>query len=138
MRLAFYRGPADDWLHTLGHWLVCLFTFSRYSHVELVTSDGWCWSSSYRDGGVRRKRIDLTSGKWDVVDIGGDEPKAVAWFFAHNGQHYDWLGIVRFVLPFAKQRPGEYFCSEAVATALGLPEPDRMTPEDLFEHHIDI
>lgn len=52
VQIAFYRGPPRRWLHKLSHWLICLFTLSRYSHCELVI-DGVCWSSSARDGGVR-------------------------------------------------------------------------------------
>lgn len=135
MKLAFYKGPPTDSLrHKLGHWLVCVGTGSHYSHVELVIGDV-CWSSSYMDGGVRAKRIDLTSGKWDVMDIEGDEQKALAWFTQHQGEHYDWPGVLRFVLPFIEDKPGEYFCSEAVAAALGIESPNRITPQDLFSYY---
>lgn len=133
MKIALYKGPATGFWNTLGHWLVCIGTWSLYSHVELVI-DGVCWSSTARDGGVRGKVIDLTSGKWDVIDVTGDQAKALAWFQAHAGQHYDWWGIVRFVLPLVKQRPGEFFCSESVAAALGLDHPEDTTPQDLFKH----
>lgn len=125
-----YRGPATGLKNKLGHWLVCILTLSRYSHCELVI-DGTCYSSSFRDGGVRSKLIDFTNGKWDVFPIAGDEEAAWRWFQEHKGQRYDWQGIVRFVLPFVRQRPDEFFCSEAVAAALGLPRASRITPQDL-------
>lgn len=133
MQLAMYKGPPPDLLHRIGHWLVCIGTLSRYSHVELVI-DGWCYSSSYQDGGVRRKRIDLTSGRWDVFEITGDQRAAYVWFMQRLGASYDWGGVVRFVLPFVRQRPGEYFCSEAVAAALGLPHAGRCTPRAVLAH----
>lgn len=134
MKIALYRGPATLRLHKFAHALICNFTGSEFSHVELVLDDGTCWTSSSRDGGVRRKRIDTSSGKWEVVEIGGDEADAQRWFVAHEGQRYDWIGVFRFVLPFLPNRRTCWFCSEAVAAALGLPAPQTWTPQDLFEH----
>ena len=127
MRLALYKAPGG-----IFDKLVRLVTRSKYSHVELVIG-GMCYSSSIQDGGVRGKHINIWSGSWDVVDIGGDEDEdaARAWFEAYEGQDYDWLGAFRFALPFLRHRPAKWFCSEAVGTALGLPEPHRLTPQDL-------
>lgn len=43
------------WNDIGGH-LICWWTRSKYSHVEIVI-DGWCYSSSIRRGGVSRERI---------------------------------------------------------------------------------
>lgn len=133
IHLALYKGPADDWLHKLGHWIVCIGTLSRYSHVELVV-DGVCYSSSSRDGGVRAKVIDLYSGHWDVFPVDGDAERAKAWFIAHMGQKYDWLGVLRFVpgLKWLPRRKDEWFCSESVAASLGVRKPSRYTPAGLY------
>ena len=70
--LAFYKGKGD-WLD----WLIRLFTRSQYSHVEYVQDSTAmddqgrheCWSSSFRDGGVRANesgvsvRIDVRNCK---------------------------------------------------------------------------
>lgn len=132
MQLAFYRGPAADKWHQLAHRAICLFTGSKYSHVELVIN-GTCCSSSARDGGVRIKQIDLTSGKWDVVTISGNEGDAWDWFVEMTGQKYDYAGVARFILPFLPARSKQWFCSEAVAAALGLADPDLYTPGMLAE-----
>lgn len=137
MQLAFYKGPAAGLVPSIVHWATCVFTLSRYSHVELVI-DGVCYSSSARDGGVRAKRIDLASGHWDVVALPADfrdEAKALAWFRTRLGQHYDWAGVLRFVplLRWLPREPRQWFCSEAVAAALGFPNPDTWTPADLSE-----
>lgn len=132
LRLAFYKGPATDWTHKIAHWAVCLFTGSKYSHVELVIN-GVCWTSSARDGGVRGKVIDLHSGKWDVVEL--DEAfsaeQAISWFKAHEGEPYDWAGVMRFAIPFLPQRSKQWFCSEACAAALGMKNGHKVTPEIL-------
>jgi hypothetical protein len=132
MKLALYKGPAQDWRHKLAHWAVCTFTGSIYSHCELVIH-GVCWSSSARDGGVRGKVIDLASGRWDVVDVhpSVDEARALAWFQAHAGQAYDWAGVLRFALPVLPRRADQWFCSEACAAATGIPCADDLQPHDL-------
>lgn len=132
MQIAFYKGPAKGLTNQLGRLLVCLGTLSRYSHCELVIQ-GVCYSASARDGGVRGKVIDLDSGHWDVVDVPGDEAAALAWFRQHQGERYDWMGVLRFALPFLRQRPGKWFCSEAVAAMLGMGDGDGVTPGDLWE-----
>lgn len=132
MQIAFYKGPATGITNKLGRLLVCIGTLSRYSHCELVIQ-GVCYSASARDGGVRSKVIDLASGHWDVVDVPGDEAAALAWFCAHMGEAYDWMGVLRFALPFLRQRPGKWFCSEAVAEALGVADSAGVSPGDLWE-----
>jgi hypothetical protein len=132
LRLALYKGPAAGLLQTIGHLVVCVFTRSRYSHVELVI-EGVCWSSSFRDGGVRAKRIDLQSGHWDVLPIAGDKQAALAWFRAHEGQGYDWAGVARFAFRWLPQGERQWFCSEACAAALGHTQPEAYAPSDLHQ-----
>ncbi len=138
LRLALYKGPPTDLAHKLAHWAVCTFNASPYSHCELVL-DGVCWSASARDGapgkpdGVRGKVIDLTSGRWDVIDISGDESAALAWFKAHEGLRYDWAGVARFAVPFLKVSANRWFCSEACGAALGIGQPHTLTPRSLAQ-----
>lgn len=134
MQVALYKGPAKDWRHKVAHWAVCVATRSPYSHCELVIG-GVCWSASARDGGVRGKVIDLQSGRWDVFPIEGDEAAALAWFRAHDGQRYDWAGVARFALPFLPNGSDRWFCSEALAAALGRPRPERSIPHDFVPHN---
>lgn len=139
MQLAMYKGPAKSVGQKLLHWCVCLFTWSPYSHVELVI-DGRCFSASSRDGGVRGKEIDLGSGHWDVVDLPQRyqlrQAQAKAWFAAHDGQNYDWLGVARLfiLLWWLPVRHGHHFCSKAIAAALGVPRPEEFSPQMLLEY----
>lgn len=132
MKLAMYRGPAEDPLHKFGHAVVTLFTASEYSHCELVI-DGVSWSASSRDGGVRGKSINLDSGRWDQFAVEGDEAKALEWFKEHRGARYDWAGVLRFGIPLLPRRRDQWFCSEACAAALGLSRPYTFTPQDLLD-----
>ena len=127
MKLAFYKAPG-----TWADKAIRLFTGSAYSHVELVIN-GMCYSSSIQDSGVRCKGINIHSGNWDVVDIPGDERKALKWFADHDGQAYDWAGVFRFLLPLLPNSANRWFCSEAVAAALGIKDPEAYTPQDLYE-----
>jgi hypothetical protein len=144
MRLAMYKGPPDDFWHGVGHTATRLWTRSRYSHCELVfgepDADGksLCASSSARDGGVRFKRIDLGSGRWDVYDLPGfdafDAAYARQWFHDHAGLPYDHLGLLWFVLPIGKfNHPARFVCSEACAAALRLPKPHKYHPQRLLD-----
>lgn len=131
--LALYCGPPKkDWRHILTHYAIRLWTWSRFSHAELLI-DGVCYSSSVRDGGVRKKAIDLTSGRWLVIALPAQSADtALTWFTAHEGQPYDWANIARFVIPFLPQRLTEWVCFEAVGAMLNLAAPHKLTGRDLY------
>jgi hypothetical protein len=130
MFLAFYKAPG-----TLFDKAIRFVTRSPYSHVEVaiaLQADGqWlCGTSSVRDGGVRLKVMALPADRWDLCFVGGDASAVRAWFEAHAGERYDWLGVLRFVLPFVGQSSRRWFCSEACLAVLGLPESWRFSPAD--------
>jgi len=144
MKLACYKGPPDDFWHAVGHTATCVWTGSRYSHAELVfgepdhLGESLCASASARDGGVRFKNIDLASGRWDVYALPGydkfDEAYAYEWFSKHQGTPYDYFGLVWFVLPIRKfNHPHKQFCSEAIASALGMRKPHKFHPQRLLD-----
>lgn len=135
VQLALYKGPPSiqntwEWFK---HYAIRLWTWSRYSHAELVIG-GMCYSSSSRDGGVRKRQIDLNSGRWDVVPIlGADATAALIWFYAHEGQHYDWANIARFVMPFLPQNADQWVCFEAIGSMLNLAATHKLTANDLHD-----
>ena len=55
MKLAFYKAKHGTKIDKI----VAAAIGSEYSHVELVFSDGICFSASPRDKGVRFKTINL-------------------------------------------------------------------------------
>lgn len=126
MRIAFYKGR-----HRLFDRVVQWWTRGPYSHVELLFSDGLAASSSIRDGGVRLKVIKFVPERWDILPIEGDEAAARAWFDSHLGQGYDAAGLFGFVWRPAAGETRRWFCSEAVAAALGMGDAWRFCPNTL-------
>lgn len=139
MQLAMYKGPAKTVCQKLQHWAICLFTWSRYSHIELVI-DGRCYSASDRDGGVRGKDIALDSGHWDVFELPmvyqRRKSQALEWFRAHDGENYDWIGVIRLcpLLGRLPVRPRHHFCSKAIAEALGVAHAEDFSPQHLLDY----
>lgn len=132
--IALYKGPPAELYRKVGHYGIRLWTWSKWSHAELVI-DGWCYSSSVMDGGVRRKKIDLEDGHWDVIEIHLTDDqltKALLWFAAHDGDGYDYHNIVRWVAPFIPQHPLQYVCFETIGEMLDMAGAYRLDADDLY------
>lgn len=137
MQIAFYKAEGKIFDKLIRWW-----TGGRYSHCELVFSDGVFFSSSPRDGGVRYKTIQKDLGKWDFVGIRVDkfdENVLRRWCDSKVGRSYDWLGIaLTQALPLGMEDPERYFCSEIIVDALqhigrfkGF-TPSEVTPQKLY------
>jgi hypothetical protein len=131
MKIAFYK--AKDHLFNLA---VSWWDRGPYSHCELVGehlggNTYMCYSSSFMDKGVRAKAIELKPEKWDVFDVDIDEAFAMQWFAQHNGNKYDTLGLVGFLIRIIPGQKNRWFCSEAVAAMMGMLETWRLTPNSL-------
>lgn len=125
-----------------------------YCHAELVFSDGLAFSSTPKDelnarpaGGPRfTYKIAFNPDKWDIfpLDTNGTEERAIykrarkieAEARIDDGGYDEW-GCYRFVIPFVREHPKDWFCSEVVVEALRgivFPEdikPWRVAPNDL-------
>ena len=123
------------WNDIGGH-LICWWTRSPYSHVEIVIN-GVCYSSSMRDGGVRKKVIDLDKPWWRVIPITWrDEEAALRVFRRYEGEPYGYGDLLaQHVLRLPVDDPG-LLCSELCALMLGLPESTArgMSPGALVEY----
>ena len=117
MKIAFYLGKHG----TFYDKVICLATFSKYSHCEIVFSDGMCASASCRDDGIRFKKIDLEE-KWVVFDLLSqfDEAAIKYWFNLHDSDKYDYLGAFGSVLNIDSTSDSKKYCSYACATVLGI------------------
>lgn len=133
LQVAFYKGTRPG-IEGLYNRLGRLLDHGPYSHAELVFSDGMSGSASYMDGGVRTKFIGYSSvGNWDFVPVRVSyELAARVWFLEHDGERYDLMGNVNAAFGFVPHSPDRWFCSEAIAAALGLNDPWRYKPNGLF------
>lgn len=126
MKIALYKGKGK-----IGNAIIRWWTNSQYSHCELVIGE-FCYTSSFMDGGVRSKQIDLTNGNWDLIDVPWGNEERALWFFKQTkGAKYDWLGIFGsqfFNLRFEDSK--KYFCNEWVGAALDIPNPEIYDPEN--------
>lgn len=130
MKVALYKATRPGWQGLYSR-AARFVDRGPYSHAELVFSDGMSASASFIDGGVRFKRINYDPAHWDVLDVAGDEAVPMAWFAAHNGASYDLIGNLSFLCPLIPHSRRKWFCSEAIAAALGIPEPWRLGPNGL-------
>lgn len=131
MKIAFYKGIRPGLAGAYSHG-VRFITRSIYSHCEVILDDGMSASSSFSDGGVRFKEIDYDPDRWDIIDLPeANEAVVRKWFEDHEYAKYDLLGNAHFVLGFIGNSNGKWFCSEAIAAALGFPNPWRFDPGTL-------
>ena len=137
LKAAFYRGTRPG-LAGIYNRLVRWWTKSPYSHVELIFYDGvkcaggLAASASNMDGGVRTKVIDFDLARWDFIELPDElAERAWQWFRDHDGAPYDLVGNLQFVLAPVPHSQTRWFCSEAVAAALGIPDPWRYSPGTL-------
>lgn len=127
MKVAFYKGRKRLFNRVVSWWLR-----GPYSHCELVIGeqDGLsvCASSSFMDEGVRIKHMTLDQEHWDLIEVGGEPIKAQFWLMQHYDQPYDVIGLAGFIFRRVRQNNGKWFCSEAVASMLGMDDAWRFDP----------
>ncbi|MDD5406022.1 MAG: hypothetical protein PHE73_03650 [Sulfurovaceae bacterium] len=118
MKLAFYKAFQNQatWLDIF----IALVTFGRYSHVEIVFSDGMSFSISPREKVCRFKRIDFNPDNWDFIELvvtkkEEDYIRAMEYKYLHCT--YDYIGAMTSATPICLQVSSEMFCSE-LATEL--------------------
>lgn len=131
MKIAFYKSTKSG-LAGLYNRGVRIITKGHYSHCEIIFSDGMSASASFADGGVRFKAIDYDPAKWDIFQLPEHlEVGARKWFSEHEGEKYDVLGNVHFLMPIFGDEKEKWCCSEACGAALGIAEPWRFHPNSL-------
>lgn len=132
IEMAFYKGRARLFDRLIQWW-----TRGPYSHCEVATHHSasgaaWCISSSYLDGGVRGKWINLDRDHWDIVPVPTvDTAAAHEWLAQHAGLRYDLAGLLGFLWRPQTGSRRRWFCSEACAAILGMKEPWRFDPNTL-------
>jgi len=135
MVLAFYKAKGNFIDRLIRFW-----TIGPYSHVEIIDEDGYMYSSSPRDKGVRKKAHEFNPDKWDYVEV-EINPKILEEFYEETkGESYDLIGILGFVIP-VKDRTNRWFCSEWCSNVLKISghkamwkqEPSKISPNRLYK-----
>ena len=136
--LASYHGRADKLSHRIFDGITKFFTRGKYSHSEIAIAlpDGryQCYTSSFRDGGVRTKSMHLDDKKWDLLPLDGLSESEVHRYFYHTKDAgYDLLGALGSVIGL-RQHQQKYFCSEWCFNAIfGSNQGFRFSPVVLAE-----
>lgn len=127
MKIAFYKGINGTYIDKT----ICLATLSEYSHCELVLDDGYCVSSSKRDGGVRGKYIEL-SERWDVYELVTqyDQKFIRYWLSLNDHKKYDRLGAIGSAFGLDISSIRKAYCSQVCSALLELS--GIFTPGELY------
>ena len=131
---AFYSGRPFWQALKHGDWFdvaIRLWTFSPYSHTELIIDGVW-YSSSIRDGGARTKVIKPNPEHWDYEIIEIDVDYALQIFNGYKGKGYDRLGILftQFI-DLNIHSKSKVFCSELNADMRKIISAHRYSPKRL-------
>lgn len=119
MKVAFYKAFCDN--ATLLDNLIGIASLGKYSHVELVFSNGESFSSSPRDGEARFTTIDYHKDRWEMVEINipkQEEARLYRLALTNIGKKYDYIGAIFSVLPVCIQNNDKIFCSEVITNLL--------------------
>lgn len=129
MKIAFYKSTKSVY-NTFIRW----WDAGHYSHCELIFSDGLAASASFADGQcVRSKQIDFDPANWDFIELPSHlEADARAFFEATEGKGYDLIGQIRFLIAPYQGQKNKFWCSEWVASAIGMEQPWRYGPNGLY------
>jgi hypothetical protein len=117
--------------------LICFWQVGPYCHCEAILSGPdnkgeYEVASSLPGTGVRIAHQQLPSSDWDIIDAFGDVNSVRSWYQNHLGAKYDYLGILGFIFRPVKKDKNEYFCSESIGNALGIPQSWRLDPNGLY------
>lgn len=121
VKFAFAKNPS-----TLLDKLICWWMNGNYFHSEVIlaeNADGtYTIASSVPGTGVRTAvNQSLPAADWDIVEGPGDVTAATAWFQAHDGEAYDWLGLFGFFLrPLTLLTRKKWWCSNADLASVGM------------------
>lgn len=124
--LAFYVGKGKL-IDKLIRWV----TKSKFSHVALVVR-GLCVEADAWNAHVIVRPWAYNTADWELVKYPVSDVNKV-WKFCTTtaGNRYDYLGALGWVFPFKPQISQWWFCSEHVATALGLAKTS-VSPGELY------
>lgn len=131
-RAAFYKGTRPG-IYGLYNRFVRFWTRGRYSHMELIFSDGISASSSFLEGGVRFKDIKYNPDNWDFIILPNElEGFSRQWFELKKGKAYDYWAVIRFIFGGVSESKDKYQCAEACMESLTFTDGWRLEPNSVY------
>jgi hypothetical protein len=121
LKFAFKKNPT-----ALKDRLICLWRHGHYYHSEVILAENpdgtYTIASSVPGVGVRTAyNQTLSADEWDILDGPGDPVRAAAWFTAHDGEAYDWFGLLGFFMsPIKDVAKKKWWCTNADMEAAGM------------------
>jgi Orthopoxvirus protein of unknown function (DUF830). len=118
------------------------FTWSKFSHVEVILSNGNTIAATAKHGVCLVKSSDSSKKfvKKFIYLSKFEYFKFEGFLLSQIGKPYDWTGVFGFLPRLRWQDDGAWFCSELVAAAftcagkpLTIKDSWRVTPEDLLD-----
>lgn len=130
MKLALRTKPdSSKWNHKLAAQIIKVRLVTKYPHAGVVIGDTLYQSSSI--GGVHSEPFKFTDN-WELIDVGGDDARALELFNQENGKPYDWFSLLAFALIPARDS-SRWYCYELAHYLISGKKPTgRVTPEDLI------
>lgn len=120
MKVAFYKGK-ENWIGEIIRW----WTKSPYSHCEMIlkvnANRTYRMATSWIGVGITTRDRLINTHDWDFVDVPTtrqQDIEIIEWFNKHDGQRYDYMGILGFVIRRKIHTKHRWFCSEACAESL--------------------
>lgn len=157
LKMVRFRFVTERW--SLGSWLIRWFTWSRYSHVDVlvppddpnatnVIGNRWSAVGARMSGGVLCRELEYARFSrvlvMGVVVTEAEEKMLYRWLMEQVGKRYDILAILNFGLH--RRLPSwdrnRWFCSEMAAAGMKVIRHPllnwwvkvfRTTPEDLLK-----
>lgn len=94
MLLALRKTPASDrLLDRMANWVIKARLVSDYGHAGIVIGDRLYHATSR--GGLHVTTF--TPANWELIDVGGDDGRALELFGEYVGAEYDWFSLLAFV-----------------------------------------
>ena len=135
--LASYKGNEGGFQGLVSKG-IRFITRGKYSHSEVCIGNPFlskvlCVTSAGSEGGVKARNLAYRQDQWDLVLLEKvTEQDVTKWYQQNAGAKYDFIGVIRFMIPFvANEHKTKWFCSEAVAAIMGMVEPWRYDPSTL-------
>lgn len=137
MKLALRSQYAADasWLDRRANDVIRARLVTRYPHAGIVIGDTLYHSTAKR--GVHSLK-EWTPENWVLIDVGGNDQKALDVFGQMEGGRYDWFSLLAFVGIKARDSKASYCFELCHHMMTGEHPTDRVTPENLLRIAIDM